>query len=157
MTRLAATRPPYCSSCFQHPGELRCVDFEAAYDGPVVPGTPEPIPVDDLILCENCLAEAFTILDPQGLRETIIELEKAVLMQAEEIKGKDKALKGARFTITQLEGFAVQPLPGKPRLIGVSDEVRKVITQGLYERRGTTPATKKPYHNRTKTPEETPA
>lgn len=144
MTRLAETRPPYCAGCFQHPGEKRCVDFEAAYDGPTIPGAPSPIPIDDLILCENCLAEAFSILDPQGLKETIAELEKAVLAQAEEIRAKDKAVKGAKFTISELERFVVQPIEGKPALIGVSDEVRKVLTRGLYERRGTSPASKKP-------------
>lgn len=148
MTRLAETRPPYCAACFQHPGEQRCVDFEAAFDGPVVAGTPAPIPIDDLILCESCLAAAFAILDPQGLKETIAELEAAVRAQTEEIRAKDKAIKGARFTISELEGFAVQPIQGKPKLIGVSPEVRKIITQGLYERHGTTSKPKTPYRKR---------
>ena len=137
MTRLAETRPPYCSACFQHPGELRCVDFDAAWDGPVMEGVPSPVPIDDLILCEGCLATAFSILDPQGLKQTIAELEQAVRDQAEEIDRKDKAVKAAKFTISELEPFAVGKIPGKPALIGVSDEVRKIITQRLYERRGT--------------------
>lgn len=139
MTRLADTRPPYCAACFQRPAELRCVDFEAAYDGPVIPGQPEPVPVDDLIICECCLAEAFTLLDPQGLKQTIAELEQVVRDQADEIHAKDKAVKAAKFTISELEPFAVGKIPGKPALIGVSDEVRKIITQKLYERGPTSP------------------
>lgn len=158
MTRLADTRPPYCAACFQRPADLRCVDFEAAYDGPVVPGQPEPVPVDDLVICERCLSEAFAILDPQGLKETIAELEKAVLAQAEEIRAKDKAVKGAKFTISELERFAVQPIEGKPALIGVSEEVRKVLTRGLYERRGTSAAAKNPRRGprKAKQPENAP-
>lgn len=145
MTRLAESRPPYCAACFQHPGGLRCVDFEAAYDGPVVPGTPEPVPVDDLVLCEQCLAEAFAILDPQGLKQTIAELEQVVREQANEIAAKDKAVKAAKFTIQELEPFVVGKIPGKPALIGVSDEVRQIITQKLYRQGPTSPkSVKKP-------------
>lgn len=132
MTRLADTRPPYCAACFQRPADLRCVDFEAAFDGPVVAGTPEPIPIDDLIICERCLSEAFAILDPQGLKQTVAELEQVVRDQADEIHAKDKAVKAAKFTISELEPFAVGKIPGKPALIGVSDEVRKIITRKLY-------------------------
>lgn len=144
MTRLAQTTPPYCAACFSHP-DGRSVDFEAAYDGPVIPGSPEAIPVDDLVICERCLSEAFAILDPQGLQETIRELEQVVRDQADEISAKDKAVKAAKFTISELEPFAVGKIPGKPALIGVSDEVRKIITQRLYERGPTSPkSAKKP-------------
>lgn len=151
MTKIADTRPPYCSSCFAHPGDLRCVDFEAVYDGPVVPGTPEPVPVDDLILCERCLAEANAILDPQGLKETIHELEQVIRDQADEIRAKDKAVKAAKFTISELEPFAVGKIPGKPALIGVSDEVRKIITQKLYERGPTSPKSDRKRYKRSDT------
>lgn len=143
MTRLAESRPPYCSACFQHPGELRCVDFEAAYDGPVMEGVPSPVPIDDLILCEQCLASAFAILDPQGLKQTIAELEQAVRDQADEIARKDKAVKAAKFTIQELEPFAVGKIPGKPALIGVSDEVRQIITQKLYKQGPTSPKSRR--------------
>lgn len=151
MTRLAETRPPYCAACFQHPGELRCVDFEAAYDGPTIPGQPTPVPIDDLILCERCLATAFGILDPQGLRETIAELEQVVRDQAEEIDRKDKAVKAAKFTIQELEPFAVGKIPGKPALIGVSDEVRKIITQKLYAQGPTSPKSDRKRYKRSDT------
>lgn len=141
MTKLAESRPPFCASCFQHP-DGRSVDFEAAYDGPVIPGTPEPVPVDDLILCEECLAEAFALLDPQNMRETIAELTQLLLDAQAEIKAKDKAIRGFNFTTSELIEHPVAKVPGKPKLEGVPPEVRKQITKALYARRGTTPAPK---------------
>jgi hypothetical protein len=157
MTRLAETRPPYCAACFQHPGELRCVDFEAAYDGPTIPGAPSPIPIDDLVLCEQCLAAAFAILDPQGLKQTIAELEQAVRDQAEEIRAKDKAIKGAKFTIQELEPLVVHSkIPGKPSLFGVEDDVRKILTQRQYERGPTSPKSAKKPRRKKEPGEPTP-
>lgn len=115
------------------------MDFEASYDGPVIPGTPEPIPVDDLIICESCLAEAFALLDPQNLKQTIRELEQIVTDQQAEIKAKDKAIVGSRATISELVDHPVAKVPGKPKLEGVSEEVRAQITRARFERRGTTP------------------
>jgi hypothetical protein len=128
MTKLADAPPAYCSSCFGRP-DGRYVDFEAAYDGPVVPGTPTPVPVDDLILCESCLREAFRLLDPDDLKATIRELEEVVQEQDEALNAKDRTIQGAKATITELVEHPVAPAKGKPALIGVSDEVRKMITK----------------------------
>jgi len=141
MTKLADRRPPFCACCFQRP-QGRCVDFEAAYDGPVIPGTPEPVPVDDLIICEDCLAEAFTILDPQGLKETIAELEQIVTDQVAELEAKDKAIQGFRSTTNVLVDHPVKTFPGKPKLEGVSEEVRTMITKRRYERTARSKAVK---------------
>ena len=135
MTKLA-NKPAYCCSCFQQE-PVRYVDFDAVYDGPLIPGAP-PVSVDDLIICENCLLEAFDILDPQNLRETIRELEEIVTAQQEEIRDKDKAIQGARSTINELVDHPVAKIPGKPRLEGVSEEVREQITKARFARRGTT-------------------
>lgn len=142
MTKIAAPQPPYCASCFQKP-EGRCVDFEAAYDGPVVPGTPEPIPVDDLVLCESCLEEAFALLDPKGLRETIEELSQLLVDSQAEVDAKDKAIQGFRASTNELIDHPVASFPGKPKLEGVPPEVRKTITQNRFKRNGTTSASKK--------------
>lgn len=142
MTKIAQPKPPYCASCFQKP-EQACVDFEAAYDGPVVPGTPEPVPVDDLILCEGCLEEAFALLDPQNLRETINELTNEVLDLMEETSAKDKVIQGFRSTTNELIEFPVKTFPGKPKLEGVPDDIRALITQRRYKRGPTAPTSKK--------------
>lgn len=142
MTKLADPQPPYCASCFNKP-EGRCVDFDAAYDGPVVPGTPEPVPVDDLIICEACLLEAFVLLDPQNQHEAIEELKQIILDQQKEIDAKDKAIQGFRSTTNELAEFPVKTFPGKPKLEGVSEEVRTQITQARYARTGKSPGRKK--------------
>lgn len=140
MTRLADPKPPYCSSCFNRP-EGRVVDFEAAYDGPVIPGA-VPMPVDDLMICEDCMKEAFAVLDPQNLKETIAELTLIVTDQQNEIRAKDKAIQGSKATISELVEYPVAPIPGKPKLEGVSPEVREQITKARFARRGTSPAPK---------------
>lgn len=143
MTRLAPTPPAYCAACFNACGpQVRHVDFEAAYDGPVIPGTPEPVPVDDLVICEGCLAEAFNLLDPQHMRQTLVELEAIVEDLIADNEAKDKIIQGAKATISELVEHPVKAFPGKPKLIGVSPEVREKITQNRYKRRGTSPAPK---------------
>lgn len=141
MTKLADPQPPYCASCFQKP-EGRVVDFEAAYDGPVVPGSPAHVPVDDLVVCESCLAEAFDLLDPQSMRETIEELTQLLLDAEREIVAKDRAIRGSHFTITELIDHPIAKYPGKPKLEALPPDVRAQVTKGLYARRGTSSAPK---------------
>jgi hypothetical protein len=119
------------------------VDFEAAYDGPVVPGTPEPVPIDDLVICEPCLREAAVLLDLEGLRGTVEELTQIVQDQEKEIDAKDKAIQGFRSTTTELIDHPVKTFPGKPKLEGVPEDVREQITKARYERSGKGPGRRK--------------
>lgn len=76
--RLADPKPGFCSSCFNSSPELRYVDFDAAWDGPVIidpeRGTAKiwpggvPSSNDDLYLCESCVQRATEIL---GLKATL--------------------------------------------------------------------------------------
>lgn len=132
MTKLADPTPAYCASCFNKP-EGRCVDFEAAYDGPVIPGAVNH-PVDDLIICEDCLVEALQILDPQNLKETIKSLEQILKDQQSELDAKDRMIQGFRSTTNELVEHPVKVFRGKPTLEGVSDEVKTLITQARYGR-----------------------
>lgn len=141
--RVADRRPPYCAGCFQAK-QCGFVDFDAAYDGPVIPGTPTPVPIDDLILCEDCVRRAAELLDLHGEEKTIRELEQIVLDQQAEIAAKDKIIVGAKATIEELVDHPVAKAPGKPALVGVSDEVREQITKARYERNGTSAAPKNP-------------
>jgi len=148
MTRIAG-KPAYCASCFGTP-DGRYVDFEAAYDGPVIPGTPEPVPVDDLILCEGCLQEAFDLLDPQGLKETIAKLSAAVEDAESTIKERDRAIQGFRNSTNALVDTSVRRNPGKPHFEGLPPEMRKEFVSQQYKRKGSSPAGKRKK-------EETPA
>ena len=138
MTRLADRKPTYCASCFQQEN-VRHVDFEAAYDGPVLDGESHKVAIDDLILCENCLSEAFTLLDPQGLKETISELTTLLKEAQAELDAKDRAIRGFQASTNELIDHPIAKFPGKPKLEGVPDEVREEITRNRFKRRGTTP------------------
>lgn len=136
MTKLAH-KPSHCASCYQQ-DPVRYVDFEAAYDGPVIPGSPASIPIDDLILCENCLKEAFALIDPENLKETVEGLEGVVKDLLEDNEAKDKMIQGFQSTTNELIDHPIKKTPGRPPIVGVTDEVREKITQGRFERRGTT-------------------
>src|ERR1044072_10051488 len=115
MTKLADPTPACCAACFNAVDE-RYVNFEAAYDGPVIPGTPVPVPVDDLFICESCLNAAFDLLDPQGLKQTISALEEEVRTSHQELDAKDKIIQGLRSTTNELVEHPVKTFPGKTRL-----------------------------------------
>lgn len=133
MTRLADKRPPYCSGCFGHP-EGRYVDFEAAYDGPVVPGAPANQPVDDLILCEGCLKEAFRILDPEEQRKSIEALQAHIAILEEDVAAKDKIIAGAEKTMGLLVEHPIKRPAGKAPLVGLTKEQATQVTRGEYAR-----------------------
>ena len=131
--KIATRKPPACASCFQQVAE-RYVDFESAYDGPVLPGKAGPVPIDDLVICEKCLESAFALIDPQGLKETIGELETVTKDLIEENEAKDRIIQGLRSTTNELVDHPVKPLPGRPNLEGVSPEIRTLITRNRRAR-----------------------
>lgn len=60
--RVADPNPVYCSCCFQQqPNEVH-IDFEVAWDGPVINEDGLRVPIDDLYLCETCLEGAYNRL-----------------------------------------------------------------------------------------------
>ena len=61
---IAPSAPPHCASCFDQKPRERHIDFQAAYDGPVIPGG-QPTPIDDLIICESCLRQAARLIGLQ--------------------------------------------------------------------------------------------
>ena len=68
--------PPHCSSCYQQKPDQRHVDFEAAWDGPVLPALDGAVGVighsiDDLILCEDCIRIAAGLIGYQDVTDLI--------------------------------------------------------------------------------------
>lgn len=60
--KVADPNPVYCSCCFQQqPREIH-IDFEVAWDGPVINEDGLRVPIDDLYLCETCLEGAYNRL-----------------------------------------------------------------------------------------------
>jgi hypothetical protein len=131
VSRIADPQPPYCAVCFQKP-EGRCVDFEAAYDGPVIPGAPAHIPIDDLVICESCLEEAFDLIDPQNQRRTIKALTIHTEVLEADIAAKDKIIQGLRSSTNELVEHPIRTFPGRPKLEGVTDEVRAEINERRF-------------------------
>jgi hypothetical protein len=121
---LAETPPVVCSSCFGQYTGRRHVDFGAAWDGPMVPpdqsvagGT--MVSVDDLVICEECLRFAATLigLGDVGERDERIERLNERLTDTGQRLGKaleaNEKLQAA-FT-AQEQVLPVKRGPGRPR------------------------------------------
>jgi hypothetical protein len=109
MTRLAsdiseATRPIYCSSCFNSE-PIRHIDFDAACDRGYGNGEAVQVAMDDLILCENCVREGARLIgmtDDTDLKAHLenlkrkVEVERKGRVQAEKWAGTMEDALGAR-------------------------------------------------------------
>jgi len=90
------TTPPYCSSCFQQKPAVEHIDFEVYWDGPILQGAGHKQPIDDLIVCADCLRTAGELI---GLSE-----HKKLLHQRNELMEEVKELRKFREdTVKQLE------------------------------------------------------
>jgi Asp-tRNA(Asn)/Glu-tRNA(Gln) amidotransferase A subunit family amidase len=124
--RAVSPAPAYCSGCFGAKPLMRHVDFGAAWDGPMLPLPADANVVgvvghsiDDLVLCEECIATAAKIL---GLEDVaLVRAERDQLETAnDELHGRLRILEER---CRQLEGLranddrlaaAFRP-PGRPR------------------------------------------
>jgi hypothetical protein len=114
---LADPAPPHCSGCFQQKPQERHVDFGAAYDGPVVPALEGTVGVvghviEDLILCETCIAEAGKLVDLGNAAALTAERDQL------EAGNRELRAKNAGLTdyVAKLEAaVAAKPEPAKPR------------------------------------------
>lgn len=87
--RLADVTPTHCSACFTQRTSDRHVDFEAAWDGPTVPGA-QLVSIDDLVLCESCLREAAALVgcvDNSAAAARVQEAEDRARELAERLAG----------------------------------------------------------------------
>lgn len=125
MTRIAE-KPGYCVSCYGQP-DSPYVDFEASYDGAVIPGSPEPMPVEDLVICEACLLEAFNLLDPKGQQEHIDRLDAELDQANTQIKEKDKAIQGLQDAVNSLGDVAIKRGHGRPAPQGVDKQAAELV------------------------------
>lgn len=83
--KIANPNPPYCSSCFGQKPTLVHVDFESYWDGPIIDGAGFKQPIDDLIICADCLKAAGEQI---GLAE-----HKKLLHQRNELLAEVKELR----------------------------------------------------------------
>lgn len=111
--RLAPTPPSHCSSCFGAYPQRRHVDFGASFDGPVLPSGLEAsgvngVSIDDLIVCEDCLATAAREI---GFGD-VAALTKQIEQQAAHAEELTERLAGAIAYYNKLEtAIAAKPEP----------------------------------------------
>jgi hypothetical protein len=96
------TDVPYCASCYQaRPGQPH-VDFDAAYDGPVLDAA-AAMQIDDLVICHVCLGGAARllgyVLDEDRPRLQQVEAEKVALR--ERAQAAETALAKARTALAE--------------------------------------------------------
>jgi hypothetical protein len=117
VTRLHEFAPTHCAACFSQNFSLRHVDFEAAYDGPVLVAEDMRPQIDELIMCEQCLAEAAQVLgwetedtreDRLRDQETIARLESEKTAIEEYAKKLEEVLERGR------DAGRVPPAKGRP-------------------------------------------
>jgi hypothetical protein len=85
VVKLAESTPVRCSACFgQHP-EKSHVDFEAAWDGPVIDaGNGMKQYIDDLVICEDCIRSAADSL-PSDEKTLLRDTQATVAALREEL------------------------------------------------------------------------
>lgn len=131
--RRADPKPAHCSVCLQAPSvrdpQLEFVDFEASWDGPVITRNGEevspeqfaPVPIDDLIVCEECLRSAAKLIgmeQAEELRARVAELEGTVTERDVEIKAKDSMISHLEKTVGEAIDHPVKRPQGKPTFKG---------------------------------------
>ena len=87
--KIASPNPPYCSACFQAKPGMTHIDFEAYWDGPIIEGKSFKQPIDDLVICEDCLKVAGEVV---GLSE-----HKKLLHERNELKAEVQELRKYRI------------------------------------------------------------
>ncbi len=118
--------PAYCCACYSQNQGARHVDFEASYDGPVLvreDGIKQT--VDDLVICEACLVEAFSALGldkPIEDASKIRELEETIQWARDDIVAKERMVTRLIATVNELFDHPVKKPPGKPHFTGLPDD-----------------------------------
>lgn len=98
--RIAERNPAYCSSCYGQYVDKKHIDFEAAWDGPVVnPKEAIKVAIDDLVLCEGCVREAAKLL---GMTDSD-EAEKVLRYKASLMR-ESKARKALEDKLATIQG-----------------------------------------------------
>lgn len=133
MTRLCPDNdlPTICSSCRQSPAresgrpKLAYIDFQAQYDGPVVPNphnpSETPVYVENIVMCENCVRAAGRMLgmeDAEAMDEYRAQAEAHMDQQDAEIKAKDRAISNLSHTVGTILDHPVKRPAGRPQLTG---------------------------------------
>lgn len=103
-----AEMPMFCASCGSQDPKARYVDFDAAWDGPVVnPEDGIKMQIDDLVVCENCLKEASALVglvDPDQTAETLARAQQDLIAKEEKIAELQRYIDGLQTAISAKPG-----------------------------------------------------
>lgn len=150
MARLADPPPVVCSVCHQPPmaegHRLRYVDFEVAFDGPVVTrygervdsGQTVPYAVEWLIICEKCLKAGAHLI---GLEESLDQAEQRVALEERirelelEVRTKDRAISDLNHTVTTVIDHPVKRPARAPKIVGPDSHAKELKTVRSNRRR----------------------
>lgn len=127
--RLAGNDAPMvCSVCLQPPMAFdprpEFVDFECAYDGPVIDDPNAEgvhVYIDRIVVCEHCVKQAAGLLGLDSIERYAADKEALIerTMQLEsEVADKDKAISHLTHTVGTLIDHPVKRPAGKPQLVG---------------------------------------
>jgi hypothetical protein len=137
MSRICSSSdlPVRCSVCLQPPAahdpKIQYIDFNAAYDGPVVdsgePGVPG-VYMEKIVICELCVKEGAMHLGLREVSEDRVEAWKTYAEQVEdEVTEKDKAISHLAYTVGVLLDYGAKRPMGRPQIQGPEtheDEVK---------------------------------
>ncbi len=112
--------------------EYRFVDFEVAYEGPVLTrhGDERPenfiaAPIDDLYICEECLRAGAKLIGMEGaedIRYQLAQKNAEIEGLKVEIKDKDKAISNLSHTVGTVIDHPVKRPTGAPQLVGPAEK-----------------------------------
>lgn len=104
--RIADPAPVYCSSCFsQKPHEVH-IDFEVAWDGPVISQDGLRLTIDDLICCKTCIVAAASVVGMVDAdTDVATELKNVAAKVAEERRARLSAERRVRELEREVAGF----------------------------------------------------
>lgn len=137
--RIAQKTPPACACCGQ-PHMVsggQWVDFEAAWDGPVLDtgegNSRVAVSIDDLVVCEKCVRQAGELIGLENapdLRGQISEQRKEIEELRKEVRAKDRTISNMNATVETAIKFPIHRPSGKPKITGP-----KEVDEGLKKLR----------------------
>jgi hypothetical protein len=124
--------------------KIRYVDFDAAYDGPVVDSGEENVPgvyMEKIVVCELCVKNSAELLGLENVEEVQDQAESwrgYAQHIEEEIAEKDKAIGHLAYTVGVLLDTPVKRPKGRPQLRGPEsheDEIKQMRSQQAKKER----------------------
>ena len=134
--KIADRAPTYCAACHCQDAEKAHVDFEAYYDGPVVDGLTHKQPIDDLVLCEDCLGAGATLIGwihNKRMRQENFELGRAIEEKDGYIQVLEKVISDLEHTLGLTLSGKVKRGQGRPT-VRVPDNLDEIMKRREKEK-----------------------